>query len=137
MKPHINIGTIGHVDHGKTTLTAAITSAMSTTPTKEGEEEERGITISTAQEEYVKPRPTPSAVKMLAMAAMLGGSINLPIYRPSSADVRHDPKRPKTPEDLKRMKAAQRKRDRKAARRKSPQNAVAQTRPPETPQDDT
>lgn len=61
-KPHVNIGTIGHVDHGKTTLTAAITDILS----KEGlaqarkyddidgapEEKERGITINTAHVEY-------------------------------------------------------------------------------------
>lgn len=61
-KPHVNIGTIGHVDHGKTTLTAAITSTLA----KEGkaqalsydqidkspEEKERGITISTTHVEY-------------------------------------------------------------------------------------
>ncbi len=61
-KPHVNIGTIGHVDHGKTTLTAAITTILS----KEGgaevksyaeidaapEERERGITINTAHVEY-------------------------------------------------------------------------------------
>ena len=61
-KPHVNIGTIGHVDHGKTTLTAAITLFLS----KQGkaefqsfdsidnapEEKERGITIATAHVEY-------------------------------------------------------------------------------------
>ena len=61
-KPHVNIGTIGHVDHGKTTLTAAITTVLA----KEGlaeakdyagidaapEEKERGITINTAHVEY-------------------------------------------------------------------------------------
>ncbi|HHV72332.1 MAG TPA: elongation factor Tu [Clostridia bacterium] len=61
-KPHINVGTIGHVDHGKTTLTAAITSVLSTiggaTKTaydqidKAPEERERGITISTSHVEY-------------------------------------------------------------------------------------
>ena len=62
-KPHVNIGTIGHVDHGKTTLTAAITMVMAE---QQGsgevkgydeidsapEEKARGITISTAHVEY-------------------------------------------------------------------------------------
>jgi len=61
-KPHVNVGTIGHVDHGKTTLTAAITNSLA----KKGwaqekkydeidaapEEKERGITINTAHVEY-------------------------------------------------------------------------------------
>jgi len=57
-KPHLNIGTIGHVDHGKTTLTAAITSMYSKDPMrydeidKAPEERERGITINTAHVEY-------------------------------------------------------------------------------------
>ena len=61
-KPHCNIGTIGHVDHGKTTLTAAITKVMADTYggaavdfaniDKAPEERERGITISTAHVEY-------------------------------------------------------------------------------------
>ncbi len=61
-KPHCNIGTIGHVDHGKTTLTAAITKILSETGgatamdysqiDKAPEEKERGITISTAHVEY-------------------------------------------------------------------------------------
>ena len=61
-KPHCNIGTIGHVDHGKTTLTAAITKVMSDKGganfvaydqiDKAPEEKERGITISTAHVEY-------------------------------------------------------------------------------------
>ena len=63
-KPHVNIGTIGHVDHGKTTLTAAITKVLSETPNckadytafenidKAPEERERGITISVAHVEY-------------------------------------------------------------------------------------
>ncbi|MEE9371827.1 MAG: elongation factor Tu [Saprospiraceae bacterium] len=61
-KPHVNIGTIGHVDHGKTTLTAAITSVLSESglAEKKGydaidaapEEKERGITINTAHVEY-------------------------------------------------------------------------------------
>ncbi|NQX95484.1 MAG: elongation factor Tu [Erythrobacter sp.] len=56
-KPHCNIGTIGHVDHGKTTLTAAITKVMGAAVDfanidKAPEERERGITISTAHVEY-------------------------------------------------------------------------------------
>jgi elongation factor Tu len=61
-KPHVNIGTIGHVDHGKTTLTAAITSVLSKKGLAEKkdyaqidnspEEKERGITINTTHVEY-------------------------------------------------------------------------------------
>jgi len=61
-KPHVNIGTIGHVDHGKTSLTAAITKVLATKGgaefvdyaniDKAPEERERGITISTAHVEY-------------------------------------------------------------------------------------
>lgn len=62
-KPHVNIGTIGHVDHGKTTLTAAITTVLAKAGGAEAprgydqidaapEERERGITISTAHVEY-------------------------------------------------------------------------------------
>lgn len=61
-KPHVNVGTIGHVDHGKTTLTAAITKVLSEEGKAEftafenidkaPEERERGITISTAHVEY-------------------------------------------------------------------------------------
>jgi elongation factor Tu len=62
-KPHVNIGTIGHVDHGKTTLTAAITMAMASRfGSADGkgyadidsapEEKARGITINTAHVEY-------------------------------------------------------------------------------------
>lgn len=61
-KPHVNIGTIGHVDHGKTTLTAAITMALAQSGKakvmkydeidKAPEEKERGITINTAHVEY-------------------------------------------------------------------------------------
>ena len=62
-KPHINIGTIGHVDHGKTTLTAAITAVLSLKGDSNNakkyedidaapEERARGITINTAHVEY-------------------------------------------------------------------------------------
>ena len=66
-KPHVNIGTIGHVDHGKTTLTAAITKTLHErygtgeavafeNIDKAPEERERGITISTAHVEYETPK---------------------------------------------------------------------------------
>jgi elongation factor Tu len=61
-KPHLNVGTIGHVDHGKTTLTAAITSVLAKKGLAEAkrydqidnapEEKERGITIATSHQEY-------------------------------------------------------------------------------------
>src|SRR5205809_2273602 len=61
-KPHVNVGTIGHVDHGKTTLTAAITDILSKKGLAEKrnyedidgapEEKERGITINTSHVEY-------------------------------------------------------------------------------------
>ncbi|MBQ4561207.1 MAG: elongation factor Tu, partial [Clostridia bacterium] len=62
-KPHVNIGTIGHVDHGKTTLTAAITKTLALNDDKiefmaydqidnAPEERERGITINTRHVEY-------------------------------------------------------------------------------------
>src|SRR5205814_9935100 len=62
-KPHVNVGTIGHIDHGKTTLTAAITKVLHTKNAKIAvreygsidnapEERERGITIAVAHVEY-------------------------------------------------------------------------------------
>ncbi|NOR04838.1 MAG: elongation factor Tu, partial [Deltaproteobacteria bacterium] len=61
-KPHVNVGTIGHIDHGKTTLTAAITRILAEQGKakyipfdeidKAPEERERGITIATAHVEY-------------------------------------------------------------------------------------
>src|SRR6195952_5432373 len=61
-KPHVNVGTIGHVDHGKTTLTAAITTILASKGMAEArkyddidaapEEKERGITINTEHVEY-------------------------------------------------------------------------------------
>src|ERR1044072_4421150 len=61
-KPHVNVGTIGHIDHGKTTLTAAITTVLSKKGMAQAkkydeidaapEEKERGITINTAHVEY-------------------------------------------------------------------------------------
>ena len=84
-KPHVNIGTIGHVDHGKTTLTAAITLVLSKRVSgNEGkiksfdqidnapEEKERGITINTAHVEYEQsaismPTPMPQSVYSTAI----------------------------------------------------------------------
>src|SRR6476620_349607 len=61
-KPHVNVGTIGHIDHGKTTLTAAITKVLAEKSggtavavdeiDKAPEEKQRGITINTAHGEY-------------------------------------------------------------------------------------
>jgi elongation factor Tu len=66
-KPHVNVGTIGHVDHGKTTLTAAITTVLSAKFGGEAkaydqidaapEEKARGITINTAHVEYETSQP--------------------------------------------------------------------------------
>jgi len=65
-KPHVNVGTIGHIDHGKTTLTAAITKTQASKGLgqfvafdqidKAPEERERGITIATAHVEYESPK---------------------------------------------------------------------------------
>ena len=66
-KPHLNVGTIGHVDHGKTTLTAALTKVCAETWGKGSfkayadidnapEEKARGITISTTHVEYESPK---------------------------------------------------------------------------------
>ena len=81
-KPHVNIGTIGHVDHGKTTLTAAITKVLSETEgckasfedyadiDKAPEERERGITINTAHVEYETPKRHYAHVDARAMLTM-------------------------------------------------------------------
>jgi elongation factor Tu len=65
-KPHVNVGTIGHIDHGKTTLTSAITRCLATRKLAEyvpfdqidkaPEEKERGITIAVAHVEYETER---------------------------------------------------------------------------------
>src|SRR5450759_3218107 len=94
-KPHVNVGTIGHVDHGKTTLTAAITSCLSKkgladfTPfdqiDKAPEERERGITIAIAHVEYETearhyahvdcPGHADSIKNMITGAAQMDGAI--------------------------------------------------------------
>ena len=69
-KPHVNVGTIGHVDHGKTTLTAAITTVLAKTYggaarafdqiDNAPEEKARGITINTSHVEYDTPTHVPT-----------------------------------------------------------------------------
>src|ERR1700744_452616 len=101
-KPHCNIGTIGHVDHGKTSLTAAITKVLAETGgatftaydqiDKAPEERERGITISTAHVEYETekrhyahvdcPGHADYVKNMITGAAQMGG----PILVVSAAD---------------------------------------------------
>src|SRR6266702_776974 len=94
-KPHLNVGTIGHVDHGKTTLTAAITSVLAKKGMAEvrayesidnaPEEKERGITINTAHVEYSSdkrhyahvdcPGHADYAKNMITGAAQMDGAI--------------------------------------------------------------
>src|SRR5690625_1708657 len=95
-KPHVNIGTLGHVDHGKTTLTAAITKVMHKEQGTDGgmdyaqidvapEEQERGITISTSHVEYETdnrhyahvdcPGHADYVKKMVTGAAQMDGAI--------------------------------------------------------------
>src|SRR6266436_30379 len=77
-KPHVNVGTIGHIDHGKTTLTSAITKVLHTkfstvavrdfgTIDNAPEERERGITIAVGHVEYIK--------NMITGAAQMDGAI--------------------------------------------------------------
>src|SRR6266550_218521 len=82
-KPHVNVGTIGHVDHGKTTLTAAITAIQAKKGLaqsvafdqidKAPEERERGITIATAHVEY--PGHADYVKNMITGAAQMDGAI--------------------------------------------------------------
>ncbi len=128
MKPHINIGTIGHIDHGKTTLTAAISATLANRPepilVSPKSEDLRGLMIESKAMEYtpapiiVDPPRRRSPVMPLFIMATMAGMLGM-TGAPSAADVRNSPDREKTPEDLERMAAAQRKRDRKAARKGS------------------
>jgi len=129
MKPRLNIGMIGSVDHGRTTMTAAIVAAMANRPACPVvvvEPPEQGITINTAHVEYEAPEPPLvrrsklPALAFIAGAMAMAGTLGLPRGAPSAASIRHDPRRPKTAADLERMEAAQRKRDRKAARKGPP-----------------
>ncbi len=94
-KPHVNVGTIGHIDHGKTTLTAAITTILSKSGLAQAkkydeidaapEEKERGITINTAHVEYQTanrhsahvdcPGHADSVKNMITGAAQMDGAI--------------------------------------------------------------
>jgi hypothetical protein len=131
---------IGSIDHGRTTLTAAIVSAManrSEVPVIAQPPPELGaaITINTAHVEYesndviglMRPRRKPSNLMMAALPIMCGGFAGIPGFggSRSAASIRHDPKRPKTEDDLERMEAARLKRERKAARE---QNAAVEAR---------
>ena len=78
-KPHLNIGTIGHVDHGKTTLTAAITKVLADAGLSEAksfdqidnapEEKERGITINTVEKKETVRLSTVLGVYILFLKA--------------------------------------------------------------------
>src|SRR5579864_6009225 len=89
-KPHVNVGTIGHIDHGKTTLTAAITKVLSKNNPKvqyrafdsidnAPEERERGITIAVSHVEYETPNRHYAHIdyikNMITGAAQMDGAI--------------------------------------------------------------
>jgi elongation factor Tu len=115
-KPHVNIGTIGHVDHGKTTLTAAITKVLSDAGPgqvhgvrqidKAPEEKARGITIATAHVEYETDKRHYAHVdcpghadyikNMITGAAQMDGAILVVVgpRRPDAADPRARAPRP-------------------------------------------
>ena len=112
-KPHVNVGTIGHVDHGKTTLTAAITTVLSKLFGGEAkaydqidaapEEKARGITINTAHVEYETknrhyahvdcPGHADYVKNMITGAAQMDGAILVVLgrRRPDAADARAHP----------------------------------------------
>src|ERR671918_8335 len=108
-KPHVNVGTIGHIDHGKTTLTAAITKVLAESGTnteetsfdaidKAPEERQRGITINTAHVEYETenrhyahvdcPRHADYIKNMITGAAQMDGAILVALNK---ADMVDDP----------------------------------------------
>ncbi len=116
-KPHLNIGTIGHIDHGKTTLTAAITKVLAESGTgtvasnfdeidKAPEEKQRGITINSAHVEYETanrhyahvdcPGHADYVKNMITGAAQMDGAILVVSAdrRPHAADARAHPARP-------------------------------------------
>ncbi len=97
-KPHVNVGTIGHVDHGKTTLTAAITTVLAKTYggaarafdqiDNAPEEKARGITINTSHVEYESRAPssrTPSSNLKCTFCPKMKAAVTL---RSSKATVR-------------------------------------------------
>ena len=140
MRPHINIGMIGHVDHGKTTLTAAITAAMAQAPAPlivgppadDSLAFERMATMEYKPDPVVveaMPRRRNPLAAALVLPIMCGMAAMMPGWsagNPSQQE-RNDPRREKTPADLERMAAAQRKRERKAARKGLPNETSAGT----------
>ena len=110
-KPHVNVGTIGHVDHGKTTLTAAITKYFGDFKAYDQidgapEEKARGITISTAHVEYETdarhyahvdcPGHADYVKNMITGAAQMDGAILVVLGRrwPNASDPRAHPSGP-------------------------------------------
>ena len=101
-KPHVNIGTIGHVDHGKTTLTAAITKYLAlkgqaqyedySSIDKAPEEKARGITINTAHVEYHTEKRHYAHVDCPGHADYINGNITSfkDIYRELNKDAGRD-----------------------------------------------
>jgi len=112
-KPHVNVGTIGHVDHGKTTLTAAITTVLSKLFGGEAkaydqidaapEEKARGITINTAHVEYETknrhyahvdcPGHADYVKNMITGAAQMDGAILVCVHHRVPEQVRHGRRR--------------------------------------------
>lgn len=130
MKPHINIGTIGHIGYGKTTLTAAITASLVGTqgqvpPTPYAPLE--GLYTPTVIPEFeYTMEPAPPAQLGTHHDGRCRSTVRRGLWLPLSRTVRGGhPQRPEPGEDdLECIAAAQRKRDRKAQRNTNPTNHV-------------
>lgn len=121
MKPHINIGTIGNCNHGKTTLTAAIVAQLSN-PSIVNPLNKEPLKIKMNQTENYTPTPVivhyePTPRKNYSMALMgIAALIGFPGMGgggPSASSIRNDPRREKTQEDQKHIAIAKEKRERK------------------------